>query len=83
MRVRVFSLLPASLKPTWPSSPMPITSRSRFRAFLSNSAQYWETNSWGTVPSGMWMFSLRMSTLSSSISWRRWLRLWMASWEDG
>ena len=39
VRVRLFSDEPASLKPIWPPSPTPITSRSRPLAILSNSAQ--------------------------------------------
>ena len=83
VRVRLFSLAPASLKPSWPCSPTPITRRSSPRASLSNSAQYAEIFSAGTVPSGMCTFSLRMSTLSIRASWIRLLRLWCWSARKG
>ena len=52
---------PCSLKPTWPFSPKPITIRSILRIDLSRFAQYSETSLSGIVPSGMCMFSGRMS----------------------
>ena len=66
---------PGSLKPIWPSSPTPIIIRSILRTEWSYEAQYSETLSSEMVPSGMWMFSGRMSMWLRKSSWMRKLRL--------
>ena len=60
--VRLLSREPASLNPTCPCSPTPITRRSSPEAALSKAAQYSVILSSCPLPSGIWMFSFFTST---------------------
>ena len=73
-RVRELRPEPGSLKPMCPVRPMPKSCRSRPPAAFILASYFWQnslTFSFSTVPSGMLMFSGRMSTWSKRYSFMK------------